>query len=604
MHHPSSEATPGDLWISSLLGPAVAAPVRKFIHNALKLHDLDRLYLDANGAAPAGGGLSDRILRALDIDVFVDPGDVARFPKSGPVLVVANHPSGLLDGLMLDSFLSRVRPDARILANELVCSLPEVASRCVPVEVLKGHAQHENSQSLRKVVRYLRSGGAIAIFPAGEVSHWKHSELRVTDPEWSEAAARIVRLTGATVVPIYFPASNGMAFQLAGFVHPMLRTMRLPAELLNKRGQRFEIRVGTPFAAATLEGFETLQHATEYLHSRTYLLEHRRSHVSAAAAQQPPVPAPAIIPPACEQVQREAGRLVASKGAVLESGKYCVLLAAGWNMDALLTEIGRTRETTFHAAGEGTGNDLDLDRFDPTYSHLILWDQSSSRVAGGYRLAWTADILPSRGIQGLYTDTLFRFKPGFFERLGPAVELGRSYIRPEYQREFQPLLLLWQAISRCVSARPEAPVLFGAVSISAKYTDASRALIASFISRNCFDRNLSELVRPRKPFRSGRIRKADLAILLRHFADLDDLTGPIRDIEENRGGVPVLIRQYLRLGGQIAAWNVDGKFSGVLDGLVVVDLRKTEPRLLEKYMGRESAREFLEFQLSPGAAIR
>lgn len=590
-------ATPGDLWISGLFGREVTQPVRNAVHGALKLGDLDRLYLDARTTTLPGSGFSDRVLRSLDIEVAPDPAGFARFPKTGPVVIVANHPCGIVDGLIMDCLLARVRPDARILANHLVSGVPEMEDRCVPVDVLRAGAEQGNSRSLRKLVRLLRSGGAVAVFPAGEVAHWKASELRVTDPPWNDTAARLIQLTGATVVPIYFPASNGIGFQLAGLVHPLLRTMWLPAELLNKRGHRVEVRIGTPFSAATLDAFPSPSAATEYLRMRTYLLGHRRSinRVSPAAPQSS---APALIQTEDQNVRREAERIIESNGMVIESGNYCVLLERGGNLTALLPEIGRARELTFRAAGEGTGGELDVDRFDTHYSHLILWDREQQRIAGGYRLAWTQDILPLQGARGLYTGTLFKFNPRFFECIGPAVELGRSFIRPEDQRGFQPLLLLWQAISRCVAQRPGSPVLFGAVSVSAAYTEASRALIASFISRHAFDRSLSGLVKPRHRFRPRRVHKADLAILLRNFAELEDLSAPIRDIEEHPGGVPVLIRQYLKVGGRIAAWNVDDKFSSILDGLVVVDLRRTEPRLLDKYMGREQARRFQQFHLA------
>jgi putative hemolysin len=594
MHTANQTVPPSEAWISGLLGPRVAAPIRKIMHNALRLGDLDRLYFQAGAPTSTEQRLSAGVLRALEIELSWESGDIERFPKTGPLIAVANHPCGLLDGLLLDVFLSKVRPEAKIVANRLLCSIPEISDRFFPVEVVHGQAEHGNSQSLRKAVRLLRDGGAIAIFPAGEVAHWKPSQLRVTDSDWNENIARIVALTGATVVPLYFPASNGMAFQLAGLVHPMLRTICLPAELLNKRGHRFEIRIGTPVPASALEDFESSREATEYLRSRTYILEHRRAHAHAATAAHD-VQTPAVLPSANDQVRREARRLLETAAArVVETGKYSVLLARGEDLHALLTEIGRAREIAFRDSGEGTGKEIDLDRFDSTYSHLILWDRGAETVAGGYRLAWTGDILPSKGPHGLYTNTLFRFKPRFFERLGPAVELGRSFVRPEYQREFQPLMLLWQAIGRCVSARPEAPVLFGAVSVSASYTEASRALIAAFLSRNRFDHELAGLVKPRRPFRARPIHAADLRPLLASAGNLDDLNGTIRDIEEDQGGLPVLIRQYLKLGGRIAAWSVDDRFSGVLDGLVIVNLRKTDGRVLEKYMGRDPARQFLE----------
>ncbi len=107
-------------------------------------------------------------------------------------------------------------------------------------------------------------------------------------------------------------------------------------------------------------------------------------------------------------------------------------------MGALLAEVGHLREIAFGAVGEGTGREVDLDRFDQGYHHLVLWDEAKGVIAGAYRMAWTSDILPVNGVGGLYTSTLFRYSRRFFEMLGPAVELGRSFIVAEYQRDFAP----------------------------------------------------------------------------------------------------------------------------------------------------------------------
>jgi putative hemolysin len=258
----------------------------------------------------------------------------------------------------------------------------------------------------------------------------------------------------------------------------------------------------------------------------------------------------------------------------------------------MLAEIGRCRELAFREVGEGTGRSSDLDRFDSYYQHLFLWDENSRRLAGAYRLAITSDVLPRFGISGLYTSTLFRFKPAFFERLGPAVELGRSFVLPEYQKNYAPLLLLWKGITRVVERRPDAPVLFGAVSISREYRAASRGLIATYL-RCRASHELSRLVKPRRPFRHAVLRDR----LIRRFSelatDIEDLSLSIADIEQDDKGVPVLIRQYLRAGGRVLGFNVDPKFSDVLDALIAADLRSAPLPLLERCMGRAEARAFL-----------
>lgn len=276
---------------------------------------------------------------------------------------------------------------------------------------------------------------------------------------------------------------------------------------------------------------------------------------------------------------------------ILEHGSFAIYAGRGEAMPVVLHEIGRLRELTFRAVGEGTGKMLDLDSFDPYYTHLVLWHKERRCIAGGYRLAWTEDVLPSRGLRGLYTSTLFRFAPGFLETIGPAVELGRTFVRAEFQKEYAPLMLLWQAIGRSVAARPHAPVVFGAVSISANYSDAAVELIVEYLRQRRLRSDLARLVMPRRAFRSRLTRAADIRLVAACLSEIEDLAMPLADIDCS--DVPVLLRQYVRLGGRIAGFSVDQNFSNVLDGLLVVDLRDTAPKLLARYMGAESAAAFL-----------
>ena len=223
-------------------------------------------------------------------------------------------------------------------------------------------------------------------------------------------------------------------------------------------------------------------------------------------------------------VSAEISRLEAQGRKLLEDETYAVYAERGDRMPVLLREIGRIRELTFRAAAEGTGKGLDLDHFDGYYTQLVLWHKQSSRIAGGYRLAWTRDVLSADGIQGLYTSTLFRFAPTFFDVLGPAVELGRTFIREEFQKEYAPLMLLWQAIGRCVAARPEAPVLFGPVSISANYSDASLELIVHYLRQRRSRDDLARFVKPRQPFRSRLAYAADLRLFANCLNEIEDLS--------------------------------------------------------------------------------
>jgi hypothetical protein len=274
---------------------------------------------------------------------------------------------------------------------------------------------------------------------------------------------------------------------------------------------------------------------------------------------------------------------VALLAPVCESGGLQAYLAEAPQIPHVLQEIGRLREITFRAVGEGTGRALDLDRFDRHYLHLFLWNPEKREVAGGYRLCSTAG-----GPHSLYTSTLFDYGDAMLDRLGPALELGRSFVRLEYQRSFAPLLLLWKAIGCYVARNPQFHTLFGPVSISAHYQPASRERMMTFLMRRSMESTLRHLIRPRQAPRLGETGFACLS--------LEELDAQVAAIEPDGKGIPVLLRHYWKLGGRVLAFSVDREFSNALDGFIVVDLARTEPRLLARYLGKTEAEAFLAHQ--------
>ncbi len=570
--------------------------VREFLYSALQVRDLQKLYDDARSRDASS--LSQAALDELDIHVEVTEQDLQRIPQSGRVMVVANHPFGLLDGLILDTILRRVRSDYYLLLNAQLSNLEEFRTRSIPLDVFGGKAAvAKNAVHLRQVVQQLRRDHAIACFPSGEVSHWERAKFRSTDPAWNAAPIRCAMLARTNIVPVFFNGSNSLSFQLVGLLHPRLRTARLPGELLNKKGHSVEVRIGNAIPARELDRFGSFQTATEYVRARTYLLGRRDWRKAKPLVPSLPLLRSRVLVPVSAQTtafHAEVDGLVRTAAPIAENESYLVVTGQGRQIPKILEEVGRLRELTFRAAGEGTGKSRDIDRFDDEYTHLVLWHKRTRTVAGAYRLAWTKDILPRQGITGLYTSTLFRYRPEFFQRLGPAVELGRSFIIREFQKDYSALYVLWQAISRTVAARPDSPSLFGAVSVSSNYSETSRQLIADHISAHRFDGELARLAVPKCPFRV-RLNCPELAVISRCLPELDDLRGSMQDLNEE-AGVPVLLRHYLKLGGRVAGFHMDRHFSDSLDGLLILDLRKTSPKLLERYMGTETAKEFYRAQ--------
>jgi putative hemolysin len=336
--------------------------------------------------------------------------------------------------------------------------------------------------------------------------------------------------------------------------------------------------------------------AIDYLRWRTYLLARRSKAkpsrlkaVRTKLALRKQEPVAAAVPP--ELLAQEVAALPPNR-CLADNGDLAVYLGTAPEIPQLMREVGRVRELTFRKAGEGTGKSLDLDRFDDYYWHLLLWNKTSRELVGAYRAGNTAEILAEHGINGLYTSTLFRYDERIFQKLGAALELGRSFVRPEYQRQYAPLLLLWKGIARLIAMHPEIPVLFGAVSISNDYSKASREIIYRFFQARMQDEELAGLVEPRRPFRPPLLRRWDYRSMCQALRDLDELAQPIADLEVDGKGLPILLRQYTKVGGRMIGFNVDHKFSDTLDGLVVVDLRQTDPTVLERYMGREAAARF------------
>ena len=563
----------------------------------LPVRRLDRLY---SGACQQGcPNVFDGFLEELEARYEVQERDLENVPRTGATVVFCNHPFGILDGMMVGALLLRLRPDVKILTNRLVGGVPELEPYCIYVDPLLGDDhQSTNRRGLREALEHLLAGGLLAVFPSGEVAHWVTREWRVRESEWNPNMARLARIARATCVPMYVRGRNSLGFQLAGMVHPHLRTLQLPHELLNKRGTRVEIRIGAPIAPETLAAVKDDQKAVAMMRWHSYLLSLNSARKSKRAALKmamhwpPQRPVAAALP-----VERLRGELQSlAKECLLEQASaFDVYALTARQAPSIVREIGRLREITFRAAGEGTGKPLDVDRCDAHYTHIVLWNREKSELVGAYRLGNVRRILRRFGMRGLYTTSLFKFEDGFFSKVPPSLELGRSFVRLEYQKQFSPLLLLWKGIGSYIVRHPETPILFGAVSISNDYSPASRELMTSFLRVQAApDPELTAMVSPKNPPRISRESKLHQEIFAKALT-LESVSDRVSEFERDGKGIPILVKQYLKLGGKILGFNIDAKFSNVIDGLLMVDLREANPDVLAKYFGKQGVIDFLAF---------
>jgi putative hemolysin len=538
---------------------------------------------------------TDKILTCLMVKLEVNGGGLGRIPKTGPLVVVANHPYGGVEAAALPSLLLSSRHDVKILANHLLARVPELASLILPVDPFHGrHSAQSNLASVRRAVQWVCSGSALAIFPAGEVAHFQLSKGQVTDPVWQTSIGQLIRSLKAPVLPIFFPGCNSFIFQLAGLLHPKMRTALLVHEFLKKRGAVVSVRIGRPIPFDRLKEMPSSGELMEYLRQRTYLLAAQKDQPEPSS---PGISLPLISPQTpTEFLQKEVDGLPTGQ-KLTRSGELEVLFARYDQIPCLMQEIGRLREVTFRAAGEGSGKSLDLDEFDRTYLQLFIWNRRRGELVGAYRLGLTDLILNRQGQEGFYTGRLFEYRESFLASISPGIELGRSFVRPDYQRSYLPLLLLWRGIGKFLTLKPWYRYLFGAVSMSSSYHNFSRRLLVSHLSRDYNSTDLAHMVRPRNPVRKDRLADHAVGRLSMKIKGLDDLSDIISDLEQDDKGLPVLFRKYLELGGRLLAFNLDPQFNNTLDGLIFVDLPQANRRLLEFYMGRDCAARYLRYHL-------
>ncbi len=560
--------------------------------HTLALEKITQVYYELQDCTDIGQ-FTKKALDLFGVSYQISDNCLSNIPSEGPAIVIANHPYGGLDGLLLMNLLLQRRKDVRLLANQMLWRIPELRDILIPIDILDPSKKQSNLRGLRTALAHVKSGGLLATFPAGAVSHLHLKNGYVVDPQWSQTAVRLIRKCEAPVTPIYFSGGNSTKFQLAGLIHPIFRTALLPRELANKSRHTINAKVGNKITNEQIQATSDDVSLSNLLRLHTYALDkgQHNKELKLTALDKTKHLHPVAIQINPSYVTAELNSLPSSQ-QLIEINGLRVAYGQAKQLPWTLQEIGRLREITFRSAGEGTGKERDIDLYDNYYTHLICWNSSSGEIVGAYRIGAVDQILNHYGVRGLYTHSLFKLNKKLFQQeemaQGSALELGRSFIREEYQRNFAPLLALWRGICCYVVRHPQYRVLFGPVSISNDYLPTSRLMLIDFLKQHHLDENLSKLIKAR----NGVKRRHPLAGLSQEIvrdSSLDNFSNLLSGIEPDRKGIPVLIRQYIKFGGKLLGFNLDPHFGNVIDGLIMVDLPKTELKTLQRYMGKDEA---------------
>lgn len=386
---------------------------------------------------------------------------------------------------------------------------------------------------------------------------------------------KVIRKMRLPIVPI----------RLNTDVHPFFRS-GLRAKFIKKTSQtpiKLTVRIGNPITVEEQQRFVDPVRFRKFVQSKIFALGSSlevRKFFQFPFAKLPEKEQPIAEAIEASLIEKDIQNLT-FENLIVSQSEFDILVAEAKSIPNVLLEIGRQRELTFRAIGEGTGKSRDLDEFDLYYQHLIIWDRKNKRLVGGYRLGKGNQIFSRYGLEGFYIHSLFKIKEGFFPTMRQSVELGRSYIIPDYQRKRLPLFLLWKGILFYLLKNPEFRYVFGPVSISKYYSNVSKSLIVSFIEKFYFNYNLAQFLSPRKPFKIKN-EKVDIDVLLENLdPEMKNLDTLVEDIEPGHFRIPVLFRQYLKLNARFISFNVDPNFSDCLDGFIILDLNEIPYSMLE-----------------------
>jgi putative hemolysin len=557
-------------------------PVASALMKLSKINDVNKLYDKLKDKT--GKDFFESFIKERDLKYIVFEEDLAKVPKTGPFILVSNHPLGAIDGILMCKILSEIRPDFKVMGNFLLQKIKPMEEYVISVNPFEKRKElHSSSNGMRETLKHLQNGGCIGIFPAGEVSNKNNEYGEILDKNWEKPAIKLIKMAKVPVVPMYFHATNSPLFYNMAKLHPDLQTILLPSEMMNKREEPIRIRIGKAVSVKVMEEQENIEELGEFLKGKVYMLQSyfdkRKSVTDILKLPNLKLNFPLnksgnvvqniIDETPREDIIHEVNKLKGTDKMLFSNGNYDVYFSGYDEIPSIMREIGRQRELTFRAIGEGSNMPFDLDEYDKHYHHMFLWDNRAEKLVGAYRMGLGSEIMKKMGIDGFYTASLFQFDQELQPFFRKVIEMGRAYISTEYQQKPLPLFLLWRGIIHVCLRNPEHKFLMGGVSISNKFSEFSKSLIIEFMRSHYYDSAVAQYVHPKNEFKV-KLRERDRNLFFDELeADLNKLDKVIDDLEPELR-LPVLIKKYIKQNAKVISFNVDPNFNDAIDGLMYI----------------------------------
>ncbi len=548
------------LGLKGFFGTCVAGAV----YGVMGLGKINRLF---DGAADyQGREFADHLIENMDITIDVSPEQLENIPKEGGFVVVSNHPFGGIEGVMLYSVIAKVRPDFKLMANFILSHIPNLKEAFFAVNPFEKNPEWKSSLGgIKGAINHIAEGHGLGVFPAGEVSRF-HGHDYPEDLPWNASIARIIKNAKVPVIPVFWDGRNSRLFYVVDRINSMLGTARLTRELANKQGKRFNLQIGKPILPAEVALYENPKELAAYLRSRSYALE---ANIPVKTAEKKEVKQAEIDPPTDLPLMLAELEAIREKSFLYSTANYDCYLADYADIPNIMHEIARLREEAFRAIGEGTAKNLDQDEFDVYFKQMFLWDTVKQRIAGCYRLGIGSEIVPKYGIKGFYVSTLVNIDESFSDKLSHTIELGRSFVALDYQKEVLPMMLLLRGLSDVVVRYPEINHFIGPVSISAWYPKFYLSLIARFVAEeHSIEEEYRGKVTPKTPFVPDYLKVDSDVLLKNNMNGVDKFDKFLFRLSNGEYRLPTLYKKYLKLNAKFLCFNVDPDFNDTLDSLL------------------------------------
>ncbi len=545
---------------SPLTKPLVALAL-----NIMGFRKINRLY--SPSADLKNKEFTEDMLRRYNTTYDVNENELNCIPKEGPFMLVCNHPFGAIEGIILYDAIAKIRPDFKIMANFILGFIPNLKDVFFSVNPFENNPEFGGSTGgIRASLMQITEGHGLGVFPAGEVARY-HGHSYPEDIAWSPSIAKIIQKTKVPVIPVYFDGNNSRKFYFWARIYSMFATVRLVRELLNKRNKKIIMKLGKPILPAEVAQYETAEALAAYLKNRSYALQANITNEQKRFRSRVSDP---IDPPYRPSLLARELNAIRAKSLLFTIADFECYLADYDKIPHVIREIGRRREEAFRAVGEGTGKSIDTDDYDTYYKHLILWDTKEQTIAGGYRIGIGDQIYEKYGARGFYVDSLFNIDPKFEPYLKETIELGRSFVSVDYQKDILPLMLLLKGLMETIMRYPKMNYFIGPVSISSWYPKFYQSLMVYYVTTVHTNEEMSKLFHPKTPF-VPNFNKCDVNVLLeKNMETVDKFDRYLMKLSNGDYRMPTLFKKYLKINSKFLCFNVDPDFNDTLDGLLLL----------------------------------